>query len=212
VKVMGRLGSDSEELGDDPCFRNNGTLCYPSDSPLANHVHGFYSFESSPSTLKGAVAFCQPGPLLDGSMILFVSGVGIEAAPDWTDERSPETYIGYRQAQNFASSEKVHKNSIQVFSTPLKLSLNHWGLGGSWNVNSETAVLEVVPGKIVFRFHSRDLNLVAAPSKDGKPVRFIVRLDGAVPGKNAALTQPRTVPVKFKSPDSISSSGKKVQS
>ena len=29
-------------------------------------------------------------------------GVGIEAAPDWGDERSPETYIGYRQAQNFA--------------------------------------------------------------------------------------------------------------
>jgi len=116
-----------------------------------------------------------------------VSGVGIEAAPDWTDQRSPETYIGYRQAQNFASPEKVHKNSIQVFSTPVKLSLNHWGLSGSWNVNAESAVLEVVPGKIVFRFHSRDLNLVAAPSKDGKPVRFVVRLDGAVPGENCGV-------------------------
>ena len=71
VKVRGKLGSDSEELGDEPCFRNNVTLCYPSDSALADHVHGFYSFESSPSTLKGAVAFCQPGPLFDGSMILF---------------------------------------------------------------------------------------------------------------------------------------------
>src|SRR5579863_8304922 len=30
-----------------------------------------------------------------------VSGVGIEAAPDWTEERSLETYIGYRQAQDF---------------------------------------------------------------------------------------------------------------
>jgi hypothetical protein len=46
-----------------------------------------------------------------------ISGVGIEAAPDWTDEHSPETYIGYRQAQNFASPENVHKDSIQVFST-----------------------------------------------------------------------------------------------
>src|SRR5580700_287289 len=69
-----------------------------------------------------------------------VSGVGIEAAPDWTDGRSPETYIGYRQAQNFASPEKVHKNSIQVFTTPVKLSLNHWGLSGSWNINAESAV------------------------------------------------------------------------
>src|SRR5580700_9978802 len=113
-----------------------------------------------------------------------VSGVGIEAAPDWTDERSPETYIGYRQAQNFASPEKVHKDSIQIFSTPVKLSLNHWGLSGSWDDDAESAVLQAVPGKIVFRFHSRDLNLVLAPAKDGKPVRFRVTLDGAVPGEN----------------------------
>jgi thiol-disulfide isomerase/thioredoxin len=116
-----------------------------------------------------------------------VSGVGIEAAPDWTEERSPETYIGYRQAQDFASPEKVHNNSIQVFSAPLKLSLNQWGLGGSWSVNAESAVLQVVPGKIVFRFHSRDLNLVLAPAKGGNPVRFIVRLDGAVPGENGGV-------------------------
>jgi thiol-disulfide isomerase/thioredoxin len=116
-----------------------------------------------------------------------VSGVGIEAAPDWTDERSPETYIGYRQAQNFASPEKVHKDSVQSFSAPMKLSLNHWGLSGSWNVNAESAVLQAVPGKIVFRFHSRDLNLVLAPAKDGMPVRFVVRVDGAAPGENSGV-------------------------
>jgi len=116
-----------------------------------------------------------------------VSGVGVEAAPDWTDERSPETYIGYRQAQKFASPEKVHKDSIQIFSASGKLSLNHWGLSGSWNVNAESAVLQAVPGKIVFRFHSRDLNLVLAPAKDGKPVRFVVRLDGAAPGENCGV-------------------------
>jgi len=116
-----------------------------------------------------------------------VSGVGIEAAPDWTDERSPETYLGYRQAQNFASPEKVHKDLIQVFSEPRKLSLNHWGLSGSWNINAESAVLQAMPGKIVFRFHSRDLNLVLAPAKDGKPVRFVVRLDGAAPGENCGI-------------------------
>jgi thiol-disulfide isomerase/thioredoxin len=116
-----------------------------------------------------------------------VSGMGIEAPPDWTAARSPETYIGYRQAQNFASPEKVHKDSIQVFSVPLKLALNHWGLIGSWNVNAESAVLRAVPGKIAFRFHSRDLNLVLTPAKGGKPVRFVVRLDGAIPGQNGGV-------------------------
>jgi thiol-disulfide isomerase/thioredoxin len=113
-----------------------------------------------------------------------VSAVGIDASPDWTNERSPETYLGYRQAQNFASPEKLHKDSVQVFSAPAKLSLNHWGLSGSWNVNEESAALQAVPGKIVFRFHSRDLHLVLAPGKDAKPVRFVVRLDGAAPGEN----------------------------
>ena len=115
------------------------------------------------------------------------SGVGVEAAPDWADEQSPETYIGYRQAQNFASPEKVHKDAIQAFSAPGELSLNHWGLSGSWNVNAESAVLQAVPGKIVFRFHSRDLNLVLAAAKDGKPVRFVVRLDGAAHGENCGV-------------------------
>jgi thiol-disulfide isomerase/thioredoxin len=49
-----------------------------------------------------------------------VSAVGIEAAPDWTDGRSPETYIGYRQAQNFASPEKVRKNSVEMYSAPAR--------------------------------------------------------------------------------------------
>jgi thiol-disulfide isomerase/thioredoxin len=116
-----------------------------------------------------------------------VSGIGIEAAPDWTDGRSPETYIGYRQAQNFASPEKLHKDSIQVFSAPANPSLNQWGLSGSWNVNTESAVLHATPGKIVFRFHSRDLHFVLAPAKDGEPVRFVVRLDGAAPGENCGV-------------------------
>jgi len=113
-----------------------------------------------------------------------VSGVGIEAAPDWTDQRSPETYIGYREAQNFASPGKVHRNSTQSFSAPANLPLNHWGLAGSWNVNAESAVLQAATGKIVFRFQSRDLNLVLAPAKDGKPARFFVRLDGAAPAES----------------------------
>ena len=112
------------------------------------------------------------------------SGVGIEAAPDWPHERSPETYVGYRQAQNFASPEKVRRDSIQLYSAPAIPALNHWGLSGSWNINGESAVLQAAPGKIVFRVHSRDLNFVLAPAKGGKPVRFKVTLDGAAPGEN----------------------------
>ena len=59
--------------------------------------------------------------------------------------------------------------------------MNEWGLSGSWEVGAESAVLQAAPGKIVFRFHSRDLHLVLAPTKNGEPVRFKVTLDGAAP-------------------------------
>jgi Thioredoxin like C-terminal domain len=60
--------------------------------------------------------------------------------------------------------------------------LNQWGLGGLWNAGSESDTLASAPGKIVFRFHSRDLHMVLGPGKRGTPVRFKVTLDGAAPG------------------------------
>jgi thiol-disulfide isomerase/thioredoxin len=108
---------------------------------------------------------------------------GVQAAPS-ADIDSPETYLGYRQAERFASPERLAHNSGKVYSPPAMPALNHWGLSGSWNDGAERAVLQETPGKIVFRFHSRDLHLVLSPTKDGKPVRFRVTLDGAAPGAN----------------------------
>jgi Thioredoxin like C-terminal domain len=120
---------------------------------------------------------------LDGKTVN-VSATGIEAAPDFTSSRSPETYIGYHQAENFSSAERLAKDSARAYTSPANLSLNHWGLIGTWNVSAESATLQNTPGKIVFRFHSRDLHLIMAPAKDGSPVRFVVKLDGMVLGEN----------------------------
>jgi thiol-disulfide isomerase/thioredoxin len=109
-----------------------------------------------------------------------VSGGGVEAAPG-EDVRSPETYVGYRRAERFASPEHVSRDSRKTYDQPAKLSLNQWGLSGSWNVGGESAVLEAPSGKIVFRFHSRDLHFVLGPGKGGKPVRCRVKLDGIPP-------------------------------
>jgi thiol-disulfide isomerase/thioredoxin len=119
---------------------------------------------------------------LDASL-LTVSGEGFEAPPS-RDVRSPETYIGYRQAEHFASPERLARDSRKTYTPPAKPSLNQWGLVGSWNVGEESAVPGEAGGKIVFLFHARDLNLVLAPTKDGKPVRFRLTLDGAAPGDN----------------------------
>jgi thiol-disulfide isomerase/thioredoxin len=106
---------------------------------------------------------------------------GIEAPPS-DDEESPESYVGYRQAERFSSPERLEHDKERIYSSPATLRLNHWAFSGAWNVNAESAVSQAPSGRIIFRFHSRDLHFVMAPAKDGKPVRFRVTLDGAAPG------------------------------
>jgi len=122
---------------------------------------------------------------LNGS-IVSISPDGVEAARSG-DERSPETYVGYRRAEGFASPERFAQDARKTYSPPATLSVNQWGLSGSWNVGGESAVLQAAPGKIVFRFHARDLHMVLGPTKNSKPVRFKVKLDGAVPGDNSGV-------------------------
>jgi len=116
-----------------------------------------------------------------------VTASGVEAAPSNVGSRSPETYIGTRRAEHFASPESLAQDSRKTYTLPVRPSLNQWGLGGSWKVSPESAVLQSAPGKIVFRFHGRDLHLVLGPSKNGKPIRFRVKLDGAAPGEDRGV-------------------------
>jgi hypothetical protein len=49
-------------------------------------------------------------------------------------------------------------------------------------VQPQAAVLHQAEGRIVYRFHARDLHLVMGPAAPGTPVRFRVRIDGQPPG------------------------------
>ena len=126
----------------------------------------------------------ENGAQLSSSAPIRVAGAGAEAAPDGANVRSQETYIGYHRAEHFGSAEPIAHDSRRVYTPQPRLSLNQWPLGGSWNVSAESAVLQASPGKIVFRFHARDLHLVLGTTKDGKPVRFTVKLDGTPPGED----------------------------
>jgi thiol-disulfide isomerase/thioredoxin len=110
-----------------------------------------------------------------------ITSDGAEAPPS-EDVRSPETYAGYARAENFASPGGMAQDSQKSYSLPTKPALNQWGLGGSWKVGVESGKLESAPGMIVFRFHSRDLHMVLGPGRNGTPVRFKVKLNGAALG------------------------------
>jgi thiol-disulfide isomerase/thioredoxin len=111
-----------------------------------------------------------------------VDGKGAQAAPDWTDLGSPETYIGYGQSRNFSSLEHIGKDMPRQYRAPATMPRNHWNLGGTWSVGRESAELRSPSGTIGYRFHARDLHLVLGAAPDGRPVRFRVTIDGAAPG------------------------------
>ncbi|MGO4302527.1 cytochrome c biogenesis protein DipZ [Cupriavidus sp. RAF12] len=110
------------------------------------------------------------------------AGNGVEMAADNDAMQSPETYIGYERAENFGSPGGAAHDRPKDYTAPAKPDLNQWGLAGNWHVGAEHATLGHANGRIVYRFHARDLHLVLGPGQDGKPVRFRVTIDGAAPG------------------------------
>ncbi|KAG8148761.1 cytochrome c biogenesis protein DipZ [Burkholderia catarinensis] len=107
---------------------------------------------------------------------------GALAAADNADVRSPETYVGYARAEDFTSPGGVVRDAAHRYDAPARPELNDWGLAGKWQVGAERASLAAPAGRIVYRFHARDLHLVLGPGANGQPVRFRVTLDGAAPG------------------------------
>jgi thiol-disulfide isomerase/thioredoxin len=110
-----------------------------------------------------------------------VTASGAEAAADAKDAQSPETYIGYNRAENFASPGGAVQDTPHVYA-PGTPRLNEWGLSGDWTIGGEHADLDAKDGAIVYRFHARDLHLVLGPALGGGTISFRVTIDGAPPG------------------------------
>jgi thiol-disulfide isomerase/thioredoxin len=120
----------------------------------------------------------QPPP----NSVMKIAAIGSEAASDLQTVQSPETYIGYIRAKDFASPGGFNEDDAQLYRAPARLELNEWALIGRWKDESQIATALSVPAGIVYRFHARDLHLVLGPGSDGKPIRFRVTLDGKPPG------------------------------
>jgi Thioredoxin like C-terminal domain len=70
----------------------------------------------------------------------------------------------------------------RVYAAPGKLDLNQWALSGDWRIDRGDAALKQANGRITYRFHARDLNLVMGPAAGRRSVRFRVLIDGRPPG------------------------------
>jgi thiol-disulfide isomerase/thioredoxin len=114
--------------------------------------------------------------------LVSVHGEDDEAAADWTRLNSAETYLGYERTDSFASPGGMGLGETRVFVAPERLNLNHWALSGHWTMRADRVVLNEAGGRILFRFHSRDVHLVLRRAEGGGRAPFRVLLDGAAPG------------------------------
>ena len=114
-------------------------------------------------------------------------GSGVQAAADFENALSPETYIGYGRAANFASPGGQKHNQTATYDVPKTYGADGWGLAGSWKVGAEMATSMAPGARIQFSFHARDLHMVLGPAANGKPVRFRITLNGKPPGADHGL-------------------------
>ncbi len=166
---------------------------------IRSHQFGEGAYEQSEMMIQQLLA--EAGISDIAHELVSVDAQGTEAAADWGDLRSPENYVGYDRTENFASPSGVVVDQPRVYDTPAHFSLNHWALAGEWTVGREAILLNEANGRIAYRFHARDLNLVMGPTARGTSVRFRVLIDGQVPGAahgidvddqgNGTVTQPR---------------------
>jgi thiol-disulfide isomerase/thioredoxin len=146
---------------------------------IRHHQYGEGDYERSEMVLQRLLA--ESGRRVPDALVS-VSPHGIEAAADWEHLRSPETYVGYARAERFASPGGLTPDEPARYTAPSTLRLNKWALAGDWTVGREAAVLDEADGRISFRFHARDVNLVMGPGSRGASVAFRVLLDGKEPG------------------------------
>jgi hypothetical protein len=114
--------------------------------------------------------------------LVSVDPQGTEVAADWTNVRTPETYLSYGRSYGFASPDGERFDEPHDYPEPSRLSLNEWAPSGVWTLAEHAAVLNEAPGRIAIRFHARDVNLVMGPAERGLSVPFRVLIDGEPPG------------------------------
>jgi thiol-disulfide isomerase/thioredoxin len=152
---------------------------------VRHHVFGEGEYERSEQIIQQLLA--EAGHPVPDRGVVTVDARGAEAAADWANLRSPETYVGYGRAERFASSGREVFDRAHVYAAPARLGANNWALAGDWTIKRDLAVANKASAKLTYRFHARDLHLVMGPAMRATPVRFRVLIDGQPPGASHGL-------------------------
>ena len=146
---------------------------------IRHHQFGEGGYEQSETVIQQLLSEVGTGG--NGQRVA-VDAHGIEVPADWDNLKSPENYVGYARTENFASPGGPVRDQDRAYAAPARLGLNQWALAGNWKMSNQATSLTKANGRIVYRFHARDLHLVMGPATRGATVRFHVLIDGQPPG------------------------------
>jgi thiol-disulfide isomerase/thioredoxin len=152
---------------------------------IRHHHFGEEDYQRSERVIQQLLA--EAGRDAVDQDLVSVEADGVYLAADWDTLGSPETYVGYARATGFASPGGLEPDRGRVYVQPSRLEPNRWALCGDWTVGAQITTLNEPGGRIVHRFHARDLNLVLGSQADGGPTRFVVRIDAEPPNRARGL-------------------------
>jgi thiol-disulfide isomerase/thioredoxin len=147
---------------------------------IRHHQFGEGGYEKSEKIIQQLLG--EAGFKDVGDQLAAVDARGLEVQADWADLKSPENYLGYERTENFVSPGGAGRDKPHVHAAPARMKLNDWALSGDWTVKKDAVLMNKAGGRIVYRFHARDLHLVMGPAARGASVRFRVLIDGKPPG------------------------------
>ncbi|HYP09691.1 MAG TPA: hypothetical protein VER03_25930, partial [Bryobacteraceae bacterium] len=125
---------------------------------LRRHHFGEGEYEQSELAVQGLLA--EAGVAGGRGHVVVAEASGVEMEADWNDLKSPETYIGHDRMRNFTSRGSADLDRRRMYEAPARLRLNQWAIAGEWTLGRQGAVLSSPHGRIMYRFHARDVHLV----------------------------------------------------
>jgi thiol-disulfide isomerase/thioredoxin len=147
---------------------------------IRHHHFGEGDYEQSEVVIQRLLAEAGHGGV--SRTLVSVTPSGVEVAADWANLKSPETYLGYERSESFASAGGAVLDKHHLYAAPANLDPNEWALAGDWAVGMDSVVPNGANGRLLYRFHARDVNLIISPRAAGSSVRFRVLIDGRPPG------------------------------
>lgn len=122
--------------------------------------------------------------------IRYLLGLGAKAENDldadvYSQNQTPETYLGYSRAEHFSSPEKVAGDEVESFTLPKFLPSHHWALSGKWKIEGERIISEAKGAKLQINFTAGKVFLVLG-TRNNKSVTATLNLNGDVLSVNDA--------------------------